>query len=132
VTLDDIFWKLLGAIGVVLLTMMVTRVATVAAARRVAYASVGAKLVELLRSDSVRKGELFVELTRLVMDSNRDLDAHIERLVHALNAADTGAEALFLKLLDRMRATAFLANVRESFVGSGSPRVNLLAKLLQK
>ncbi len=131
-TVEDVFWKVLAAIAIALLTMMLTRVAAVAGARRVIYAAVGSKLIELWRPGTPKKSELFAEVTKLVIDGNRDLYPAIEAFVDAINSADAGAELALLRLLDKMRDTAALAAVRESFVSSGPSRTELFAKLLIK
>jgi hypothetical protein len=129
---EDVFWKILAAIGVALLAMMLARIATIAAARRVSYAAIAGRLVEFWRTGSPKKHEIFSEITKLVIDGNRDLYVAIESFVDAVNHEDPAAELRLLELLDAMRDTAALAAVRESFVSSGPSRIDLLAKLLKK
>ncbi|KQM41170.1 hypothetical protein ASE59_02485 [Sphingomonas sp. Leaf10] len=130
--MDHMLLKIIGAIATALLALMFSRVATIASTRRTSYSIVAAKLVELWRAGTPKKHDIFVELTKLVMDGNVDLYPAINGFVDSINNAQTDAEDRFLILLERMRSTSFLARVRESFVSSGPSQADLLRKLLVK
>jgi hypothetical protein len=131
-TIETLFFNMVGFIAAALVTMMFTRLATIAAARRAGYAPVAAKLVELWRVGDPRKHEIFSELTKLVIDGNKDIYPFLDRFIDAINGEANDAESHLLDLLDKMRATSGLAGVRESFLSSGPSQLELFKKLLEK
>jgi len=132
VTVEALFWSFVGAVAGSVLTMLLSHVSAVASARRTSYAEIGAALVSLWRTGGLaRTDEIMVQLSRLAVDGNRDLRGPVNAFVEDLRAGSSDAQQKLVRLLDKMRETAFLANVRESFLTKGDTSADLLHKIIE-
>ena len=131
-SVEAIVWSAIGAVVGSTLTMLLSHVSAIATARRTTYAAIGASLVSLWRDGRFTKtNEVMVELTKLAVDGNRDLTKELTAFVEALRSGDSDTQDRLIRLLDKMRETAFLANVRESFATKSASRADMLRRLIE-
>ncbi|WP_413062053.1 hypothetical protein ACLN6N_07270 [Sphingomonas carotinifaciens] len=130
--MEALFWSFVGAVSGSMLTMLLSHVSAIATARRASYSSIGANLVSLWRDGQFAKtNEILIELAKLAVDGNRDLNPEIILFMDSLRAGSSDAQDYLVRLLDKMRKTAFLANVRESFATAGASQADLLQRLIE-
>ncbi|MBB6503328.1 hypothetical protein F4693_000277 [Sphingomonas endophytica] len=110
---------------------MFDRSVEIAAWRRTSYTAATKDLVAAWREAKLdAKEKIFPILATLYFDGNPDLFPAISALVDAIVEKDSSAEKKLSALLEKMRETAVLGNVRHNHMSKGSNREALISKLL--
>lgn len=108
------------------------RVTEIAGERRSSYAAIAVRLLELWRgSRPTRLEELRSELLRLVFSNDPDLFSPIDVLTDALIAGAADSVDRLVDLMEVMRRTSVLGNVKYRYLGGGPSQRALIDKLMK-